>query len=199
MRPEEEAYKAAKKAGEDTATLEKQGILGEAKGYFKRMEEGDREVLELWERFRSLSIERYAVTYARLNIEFTEYSGESKVKRETMDRALEVLRGGGIVEDDEGAVLLDFGKHGAGKLGKAILRNRAGTSNYLLRDVGAAVQREEEYGFDEMLYVVMSEQEGHLKWLFKTMELMGGGYAETAKKMKHISYGRVCLFFYWLV
>lgn len=191
MRPEEEAYKAAKKNGEDTAVLETKGILGEAKSYFKRMEEGDREVLQLWEHFRNLSIERYAVTYARLNIHFSEYSGESKVRKETMDKAFQVLQSNGAVEEDDGAMLVDFGKHGAGKLGKAILRNRAGTSNYLLRDVGAAIQRHEAYGFDEMLYVVMSEQEGHLTWLFKTLDLMGGGYADIAKKMRHVSFGRV--------
>ncbi|MCJ1306705.1 hypothetical protein MMC25_000348 [Agyrium rufum] len=45
--PEEEAYKAAGKRGEDTSALEKQGHLGEAKSYFKRMEDGDEEALAL--------------------------------------------------------------------------------------------------------------------------------------------------------
>jgi len=191
LKPEEAAYKEAKKAGQDTAVLEAQGLLGESKAYFKRMEDGDEEALALWRQFRSLSIERYKATYARLNIEFSVYSGESEVKKETMERLLELLENRGVTEQDGGATIINFEKHGAKKLGTAILKNRFGASTYLLRDLGAAVQRAEEYQFDEMLYVVMSEQEGHLKWLFKTMELMGGPYADISKNMKHISFGKV--------
>ncbi|KAK3936176.1 arginyl-tRNA synthetase [Diplogelasinospora grovesii] len=189
--PEEEAYKAAKARGEDTAHLENQGLLGEAKRYFARMEEGDQDALALWRRFRDISIQRYRETYARLNIHFDEYSGESQVGQETMGKAEEILKEKGVAETDKGAEIIDFGKHGAKKLGVAIVRNRNGTSNYLLRDVGAAMQRMERYGFDEMLYVVMAEQEQHLKCLFKVMELMGGEHAEKGKGMRHVSFGKV--------
>ena len=91
LKPEEDAYKAAKEKKEDTSGLEKVGLLGESKEYFKRMEEGDEEALALWARFRDLSIEKYKENYARLNIEFAEYSGESKVKQETMDEAEKIL------------------------------------------------------------------------------------------------------------
>ncbi|KAL1848702.1 hypothetical protein VTK73DRAFT_10091 [Phialemonium thermophilum] len=47
LQPEKDAYKSAGKRGEDTSALESQGLLGEAKVYFKRMEHGDEEAIQL--------------------------------------------------------------------------------------------------------------------------------------------------------
>jgi arginyl-tRNA synthetase len=141
FKPEEEAYEAAKKNKEDTTALENSGILGEAKRYFKRMEDGDPEAIALWSRFRELSINQYKKTYARLNVDFTYYSGESTVKQETMVEAENILKEKGIAEESDGALIIDFKKHAAKKLDVAILRNRNGTSNYLMRDVGSAMRR----------------------------------------------------------
>ncbi|KAH8802511.1 arginyl-tRNA synthetase [Xylogone sp. PMI_703] len=101
FQPEEDEFKAAGKRVEDTAVLESQGLLGEAKAYFKRMEDGDEEALALWGKFREISIEKYKKTYARLNIHFTDYSGESTK---------------GIAVQDNGAVLIDFAKYSAKNL-----------------------------------------------------------------------------------
>lgn len=191
FKPEEEAFKAATKRGEDTSELESSGLLGQAKAYFKRMEDGDQDALQLWQRFRSLSIKKYQETYGQLNIHFDVYSGESQVRRETMENAEIVLQDLGVTEFKDGASLVDFGKHGAKALQVAITRNRNGTSNYLLRDIGAAMQRYDDYHFDEMVYVVMAEQETHLQRLFKILSLMGDAYAELPKRMKHVTFGKV--------
>jgi arginyl-tRNA synthetase len=191
FKPEEDEFKAAGKRGEDTALLESRGLLGEAKAYFKRMEDGDEEALALWRKFRGISVEKYKTTYSRLNIHFTDYSGESTVKRETMEMAERILLERGIAEQDNGAVLIDFKKHGAKNLDVALIRNRNGTSNYLLRDIGAAIQRQQTYNMDKMIYVVMSEQEAHLQRLFKILDLMGGEYAVLARKLQHVTFGKV--------
>lgn len=191
FKPEDEAYKTAKKRGQNTSELENQGLLGAAKEYFKRMESGDEAALSLWRRFRNVSIDKYKTTYARLNIAFAEYSGESTVKAEVMEEAERVLSERGISEYNEGATIIDFRKHGAKKLEVAVIRNRNGTSNYLLRDIGAAIQRARSFGMDEMVYVVMSEQDVHVQRFFKILDLMGGEYAELSHKMKHITFGKI--------
>ncbi|PSK56744.1 arginine-tRNA ligase [Elsinoe australis] len=189
--PEEEAFKRTSRNGGDTAALEAQGLLGEAKNYFRRMEEGDEEALSLWKRFRDLSIWRYKETYARLNIHFDEYSGESQVLQSTMTEAERVLKEKGIISFDNGAWIVDFKRYGAKKLETVVVRNRNGTSNYLLRDIGAAIQRSRTHKMDRMIYVVMSEQETHLLRLFKILDLMGGEYSELSKKMQHVTFGKV--------
>ncbi|KAI9718833.1 MAG: hypothetical protein M1828_006522 [Chrysothrix sp. TS-e1954] len=191
LKPEEEAYQAAKKRKEDTAELENTGLLGEAKRYFKRMEDGDPEAVALWRKFRDISIENYKGSYERLDVHFDEYSGESKVEKESMDRVERVLQERGVMEPKDGAMMIDFKKHGAKNLDVAIMRNRNGTSNYLVRDVGSALQRWERYGADEIIYVIMSEQDVHVQRLFKTLELMGEPYADWSKKMKHITFGKI--------
>lgn len=191
FKPEEDACKAARKNGEDVSKLETTGLLGEVKNYFKSMEEGDAEKLVLWERFRTMSIERYKLSYARLNIVFNEYSGESQVKQSSMDNAESILKDKGIAETNEGAIMVNFKKHGAPTLEKTVLRNRNGTTNYLLRDVGAAIERTERFSFDKMIYVVMSQQDVHLAQLFKILELMGGKYKDMSDKMQHVNFGAV--------
>ncbi|KAI9750699.1 MAG: hypothetical protein M4579_006347 [Chaenotheca gracillima] len=189
FKPEDDAFKAASKRGDDTVELENSGLLGQAKRYFRSMEEGDEQALELWRRFRVLSIEKYKQTYARLNIHFDDYSGESQVSQETMNKAEEILREKGISEVDQGATIINFKNHGFPKLETAVVRNRNNTTTYILRDVGAAIERYDKYGFDSILYVVMSEQDIHIKRLIAILQL--AGYTEISSRMTHVNFGKV--------
>ena len=191
FKPEEDEFKAAGRRGEDTSQLESIGLFGEVKNYFRQMEQGDQEALALWKRFRDMSVEKYKTSYSRLNIEFDDYSGESTVKPTTMERAERVLKEKGLTEIDQGALIVDFKKHGAKKLEKAIVRNRNGTTTYLLRDIGAAIERYERYQFDSMIYVIMAEQDVHVQRFFKILELMGGEYKEVSARCQHVNFGKV--------
>jgi arginyl-tRNA synthetase len=191
FKPEEDAFKEATKRGEDTSELENSGLLGEVKRYFRRMEDGDEEALALWKYFRDLSIEKYKKTYARLNIYFDDYNGESQVKKESMEKAERILAEKGITETDQGAKIINFEKHGSKRLATAIVRNRNGTTNYLLRDVGSVLERWEKYKYDKSIYVIMSEQDLHVARNFKVVELLGPPYTEAAKRCLHVNYGKV--------
>ena len=191
-----EEIDSKRKRDEDVTSLSKaleEKIEGsedeKARKYFKSMEDGDPDALALWQKFRGLSIKRYEEVYARLNIKFDVYSGESKVKRESMESAYKTLEEKSISEKSEGAVLVDFSKHGAKKLGKAVIVKKDGTPLYLTRDIGEIMERYEEFQFDKMLYVVSSQQDLHLAQLFKLTELMGN--KEVSDKCQHINYGLV--------
>lgn len=178
---------------ENAAEIEKitsTGVDQQARDYFKRMTEADPEALGIWKKFRDLSIVKYKDTYARLNIHFSDYSGESQVKQESMDEAADVMRENKISQESEGAVIVDLTKH-AKKLGKALVRKKDGTTLYLTRDIGAAMERNRSYHFDKMIYVVASQQDLHLAQLFKILEVMGGEYTEVSKKCQHINFGMV--------
>ncbi|KAL8928773.1 MAG: hypothetical protein Q9208_001551 [Pyrenodesmia sp. 3 TL-2023] len=203
-KPEEDEIKEKKEQmeklaaeKEDTTELEKEIELLESKSvnekarqYFKRMENGDQDALATWKRFRDLSIERYKKTYARLNIHYDSYSGESQVEKERMDRATEQLEKSGVSEDSKGAVIVDLTKDPKTKnLGKALVRKRDGSSLYLTRDIGEAVRRCELYSPDKLIYVVATQQDLHLAQLFKILELMG--HRDIAEKCQHIKFGMV--------
>lgn len=63
-----------------------------------------------------------------------------------------------------------------------------GTSIYLTRDIGGAIERYEKYKFDKMIYVVSSQQDLHLQQLFRIMHLLGYDWAS---RLEHVNYGLV--------
>ncbi|KIX03923.1 arginine-tRNA ligase [Rhinocladiella mackenziei CBS 650.93] len=188
--------KEKKAKGEDVTALEQRlAPLVEAsedekaRKYFKSMEDGDEEALSLWRKFRDMSIQKYQKTYARLNIEFDVYSGESQVKAENIKKVLDSLMAQKIAEESEGAILIDFSKHGAKKLNKAIIVRKDGTPLYLTRDLAAILERHDTYHFDKMIYVIADQQNEHVAQLFKTTEI--SGHKDVADKCEHISFGMV--------
>ena len=160
-----------------------------ARKYFKSMEDGESEALALWKQFRDMSIDKYKKTYHRLNIDFDVYSGESQVDTEFIKKVWEDLLAKKIAEEDQGAVLIDFTKHGAKKLNKAIIVRKDGTPLYLTRDLAAILERSEKYHFDKMIYVVADQQNEHLAQLFKTTEI--SGHKDVSEKCEHIAFGMV--------
>lgn len=148
------------------------------------MEDGDAAALQIWNRFRDLSIVKYKDIYARLNIAFDVYSGESQVT-EGMDRALKMLHEKKLLTESDGALIVDLNKY---KLGICVVQKKDGTTLYITRDIGAAIERYEKYGFEHMYYIVASQQDLHLKQLFKILELLG---FEWANKVTHLNFGMV--------
>ena len=199
IKEKKEELKQAEEYKKDTTAIEKEIAEQEAKSvnekarqYFKKLETGDKQAFAMWKRFRDLSIERYQKTYARLNIHFDVYSGESQVEMWRMEKAVELLRTSGLSEDSKGAVIVDLTKSkdkNIKKLGKALVKKTDGSSLYLTRDIGEAVKRYELYQFDKMLYVVSSQQDMHLAQLFKILELMGNN--EVSERCQHVNFGMV--------
>ncbi|KFA64673.1 hypothetical protein S40285_06162 [Stachybotrys chlorohalonatus IBT 40285] len=190
---EKEQIEAQKKEGKDVAGLESDSLDEQARQYFRKMTDGDESAIALWKRFRDLSIVRYKETYARLNIHFDVFSGESQVTEDSMDKVAQQMTEKGITRVDDGAVLVDFtelvpGKEGK-RLGKTVIRKKDGTALYLTRDIGELLGRFETYDFDHMIYVVASAQDLHLKQLFKIIELLG--HKDIADKCQHINFGLV--------
>ncbi|KAJ2778419.1 arginyl-tRNA synthetase [Coemansia javaensis] len=169
----------------NAAAKEDETVNDDARAYFRRMEDGDGPALALWQRFRDLSIEKYKSIYARLGINFEVYSGESQVT-EPMLRALQMLEDSGlVVVEQDGSRLVDLEAH---RLGRALIRKRDGTTLYLTRDIGAAMDRYEKYSFDKSVYVVASAQDHHFKQLFKIVEALGLPFAD---RLLNISFGVV--------
>lgn len=175
----------AEKAGDGVDPVG--GTNDQARAYFRRMEDGDEEALKMWKIFRDLSIEKYIDTYARLNIEYNVYSGESQVSQESMKKVTELFTEKGLVHEDRGAKLIDLTRFNK-KLGKCLVQKSDGTSLYLTRDVGEAIKRYEQYKFDKMVYVVATQQDLHVAQFFEILKQMDLPWA---KNLEHINFGMV--------
>lgn len=195
IKEEDDRIKELKAAGkeDEAAELQKTSSDEQARQYFKKMVEGDEAALAQWRRFRDLSIVRYQKTYARLNIHYDSYSGESQVSEAAMEEAAKRLEEMGISTESDGAKIVDFAALIPGKEGKRlerpIIRKRDGTALYLTRDISELLGRHEKYKFDQMIYVAASQQDLHFKQLFKITEL--SGHKDIAAKCQHINFGMV--------
>ena len=174
-----ELYVRFHKEAEDDVALQDEG-----RAWFRKLEEGDPEARELWERFREVSLEAFAKVYDQLGISFEAYTGESFFAPMT-DEIIQRLLDSGIARHSEGAVIVDLEPH---KLGIYLLRRSDGAALYYTRDICAAEYRKQEYDFARMIYVVGSEQRLLFQQLLKVLELMGH---EWAKDCAHVDFGRV--------
>jgi arginyl-tRNA synthetase len=186
---EKGARTKVREEGGDTAAVESRGIYAERDAFFKRMEDGEAEAVDLWKRIRAASIDYYKETYARLGIEFDVFSGESQVKPSTVEEVESILKEREIYESSDNSWIIDYSKHGPRSLGVSVLRGRTGTSSYLLRDIAAVIDRHDEFAFDKMIYVVAWEQDIHFQKVFQALRYMGK--EELADKLEHVGFGRV--------
>lgn len=172
-------------AGQDTKELN-----AEKDAWCKKLEDGDADAVALWRRFKDVSIEKYVQLYARLGVKFDDYAGESHFTAASIAKVEETLREKGVSEEDRGAWVIDFKKHGAIKgLGKGVLRDSHGLTSYLLRDIAAVLDREETHKFDKMIYVVSADQDTHFKRVNKALELMGR--EDLAAASQYVNFGHV--------
>lgn len=184
--PEQIASKKARDEGGDTADIEAHGLFAERNAYCRRLEEGQEAAIAFWKRVRDVSIENYTKFYTQLNVAFDEYSGESQVDPKAMTEVEDLLKAKGLVEESGGAWTIDLKKH-AKKSGMAIIRDRTGSSTYLLRDLAAVLERSRKYSFDKMIYVVAADQHTvHFSRLFKILELMG--MSHLAGKLQYVNF-----------
>jgi len=185
--PEQIASKMARKKGEDPAEIESKGLFAERNAFFKRMEDGDETALKLWKRVRDVSIKNYRKLYSRLNVTFDEYSGESRVNPKTMIEIEEILKNKGLCDESGGSLMVDIKRHtGRAADGVGIIRDRTGSSTYLLRDLAAVLERARKYAFDKMIYVAADDNTAHFSRLFKVLEIMD--ISDLASKLQHISF-----------
>jgi len=156
----------------------------EARQWFLSLEKDDPDALALWERFRSLSLEEFQRIYAYLGIEFDQYQGESFYNH-MLEETVQLAREKGLVKESQGALIADLEPHG---LPPCLLQKKDGATLYITRDLAAAIYRYEQYGFDQLLYVVGAEQTLHFRQLFKLLELMGYTWAQNCV---HVPFGLI--------
>ncbi|KAL1646663.1 hypothetical protein SLS61_007737 [Didymella pomorum] len=184
----DDAAKEGKDEGEAQVEIESQGIFAERNEAFKKLEAGDEAMVSFWERVRAANIDNYTDFSNRLGIKFDEYSGESKISQEVMAEVEQLLKDKDLSEESGRAWIVHMQKLGA-KAGTAIIRDRSGSSTYLLRDLAAVLERSRKYAFDKMVYVVASDNSVHFSQLFKILEALG--MKDLAAKLQHVRFSEV--------
>ncbi|MCA9680414.1 MAG: arginine--tRNA ligase [Kofleriaceae bacterium] len=155
----------------------------EARGWFKKLEDGDPEARALWQQFRDVSWAEFQAAYDQLGVQFDEVRGESAYEAD-MPKVIELLEAKGLTSISEGALVVEI----PGEKTPLLLRTGDGTTLYATRDLASAIYRWETYGFDRSLYVVDRGQGLHFKHLFAVLAMAGFAWAS---RCEHIPFGLV--------
>jgi arginyl-tRNA synthetase len=168
--------------------LEKDPELAtEAQEMLLKWERGDKETRALWRKMNDWVITGLNETYQRFGVEFEKEYFESEYYEQGKEVVEEGVKKKLFEEDHEGTIMAPL--EGFGLPNKILLRGDK-TSLYITQDMYLAQLRYEDFKFDQMIYVVASEQNLHFQQLFRISELLKRPYAG---KLYHLSYGMVNL------
>ncbi len=157
-------------------------LLDNAREEFRKLETGDSENRELWNKFRTATLLEIEAIYRRFTIRFDEYIGESFFERE-LEPLIKDLLERGIAEFSEGAVIVKLDDVG---LPPALIRKTDGASLYLTRDIVALAYRVLNYGPKRLLYVIGNEQTLQFQQLFAIAGRLG---LDHDVELRHVKYG----------
>ena len=158
----------------------------EARDTFTKLENGNKEELELWQKFRDYSLAEFNRVYDMLGITFESYAGESFYS-DKMPAVIQELKDKNLLEESQGAQIVDLEKDG---LGACLITKSDGSSLYATRDIATAIYRKKTYDFYKNIYVVASQQNLHFKQWKKVLDLMGYAWQEDCI---HVPFGLVSL------
>ena len=170
------------------AIKEDEAILEACRENFRLLENGDKYCVELWEKFRDLSLKEFQKIYDLLGVKFDAIIGES-FYIDKMDNIEKLLEEANVLTDSEGAKIVDLEDKG---LGVCIIKKANGSSIYATRDLAAIKYRADTYDFDKCLYVVAYEQALHFKQIFEVAKSLKVS-EKCVNGLEHVQYGMVRL------
>ena len=168
---------------------EDESVLQACRDNFKKLEDGDKYCTEIWEKFRTLSLQEFKKVYDLLGSKFDSWNGESFYS-DKMQEVIEILEKTGKLEESQGAKIIDLENEEINT--PCIIVKSNGSTTYATRDLAAILYRARNYDFDKALYVTSYEQVLHFKQVFKTAKLLGLD-EKYINGLEHVSFGMVLL------
>ena len=150
-------------------------------------ETGDAETRKLWETMNGWALSGIEKTYGRTGVSFDRIYRESDTYMLGKEQVLSGVEKGVFYKHEDGSIRFDMEDIG---LDTKVMLRSDGTSVYMTQDLGTAIARHDDWPFDQLIYVVGSEQEYHFRVLFHALRKLGYPWAE---KLRHLSYGMVNL------
>ncbi|ACH94826.1 arginine--tRNA ligase [Borrelia recurrentis] len=157
-------------------------------------EQGDEKTVQLWTKLNKWAIDGIKETYNTTNITFDKIYLESEIFKIGREVVINGLKEGLCYKREDGAICINIPTETNNidnqNFKQKVLLRANGTSIYLTQDLGNIVARKNEFDFDEMIYVVGSEQIHHFKTLFYVADKLG---ITNENNLIHLSYGMVNL------
>lgn len=161
----EDLEKLYVKFHKEAETDEKLVDLG--REYFSKLENGDKEAREIWQKCVDISTKEFDKVYDLLDVKIDFTHGESFYEDKLKEITEEIINKN-ITKKSEGALIIEFEA-----MPPAMLRKSNGTTTYFTRDMATIKYRLENWKPDLIIYEVGVDQELHFRQLFETAKMMG--------------------------
>ena len=165
---------------------EDEQVLENCRNNFKKLEDKDPYCVEIWTRFRELSLKEFQKVYDMLGSKFDSWNGEAFYS-DKMQEVVETLENTGKLVPSEGARVTELEN-----MAPCIIEKTNGSTTYATRDLAAILYRARNYNFDKALYVTSYEQVLHFKQVFEVAKLLGMDEKYT-DGLEHVPFGMVRL------
>src|SRR4051812_10143985 len=191
----ERLYKAV-----DAASNADPAVLEQARQELVKLQSGDAENLQIWQKMIELSQHQFDEIYGRLGVRFDYTLGESfynpKLKAIVKD-----LLDAGIARESDGAICVFSDgrvppkqdpflseREGEWKPNPAIIQKRDGGFNYTTTDLATLQHRMQTWNPDEIVYVTDSRQQLHFQQLFTIFRRW---QPNARVKLSHVWFGSI--------
>ena len=164
-------------------------VLENCRNNFKKLEEGDSYCLEIWKKFKDLSLKEFQKVYDLLGSKFDSWNGEAFYS-DKMPEVIQILEKSGKLVESQGAKVINLEDKGINT--PCIIEKSNGSTTYATRDLAAILYRARTYDFDKALYLTSYEQTLHFKQVFEVAKLLGIDEKYTSG-LEHVSFGMVLL------
>jgi len=161
---------------------QKASLENEARSWFKKLEDGNKEARKIWNLFYKISRNEFNKIYKRLGIKFDYTLGESFYVKETKKLISELLSKN-IAKKEEGAVIIP------GFQPPLIIQKSDEATTYGARDLAAIKYRMKKFKPEKILYVTGSEQRLYFQQLFAAAKNIFVNLPE----LIHVDFGLVSL------
>lgn len=155
----------------------------EGRYWFKQLEDGNEQALNLWKWFREESLKEFNKIYQLLGVTFDSYNGEA-FYNDKMESVVRLLEEKGLLVESEGAEVVELEE--STSLPPCLIKKSDGATLYATRDLAAALYRKQVYNFSKALYVVGQEQSIHFQQVKAVLKKADFSWAED---MHHVPFG----------
>lgn len=162
-------------------------ILLKAQEMLLKWEQGDEEVMNLWNTMNAWVFAGFEKSYQTMGVSFDKIYRESNTYLLGKQLVDEGLAAGVFFQKPDGSVWINLEAEGLDE--KLVLR-KDGTSVYITQDMGTAQLKYEDFKANQSVYVVGNEQDYHFEVLFHILKKLNKPFSQGNF---HLSYGMVDL------
>jgi len=142
-------------------------LTEEGRDYFLKLENGDKEAREIWQKCIDISLVEFDRVYEMLGVKIDFIHGESFYQDKLEETTKDIIKKG-ITKKSEGALIVEFEN-----MPPAMLQKSNGTTTYFTRDMATIKYRLENWNPNLIIYEVGVDQELHFRQVFETAKMMG--------------------------